>query len=69
MYKNIGKAFKEVRKRFEQDEIEFRNCKSSVDYVINNDENINTAYENLKNYVKRIIAKQEGDNDTETEHN
>ena len=27
------------------------------------------AYENLKNYVKRIIAKQEGDNDTRTEHN
>lgn len=69
MYKNIDKAFKEARKRFKQDEIEFKNCKSSVDYVINNDENINTAYENLKNYVKRIIAKQEGDNDTRTEHN
>lgn len=69
MYKNIDKAFKEARKRFEQDEIEFKNCKSSVDYIINNDENINTAYENLKRYVLEVITKQEGDNDTETEHN
>lgn len=69
MYKNFVKALEETSKRTEQDEMEFKNCKSSVDYVINNDENINTAYENLKNYVKRIIAKQEGDNDTETEHN
>lgn len=69
MYKNFVKALEETSKRTEQDEMEFKNCKSSVDYVINNDENINTAYENLKNYVKRIIAKQEVDNDTETEHN
>lgn len=68
IYKNFDKALEETNKRTKQDEIEFKNCKSSVDYVVNNDENISTAYENLKNYVKRIIAKQEGDNDTETEH-
>lgn len=66
MYKNFDKALKETSKRTEQDEIEFKNCKSSVDYVVNNDENINTAYENLKRYVLEVITKQEGDNDTET---
>ena len=66
MYKNFDKALKETSKRTEQDEIEFKNCKSSVDYVINNDENINTAYENLKRYVLEVITKQEGDNDTDT---
>lgn len=69
MYQNSLVATNRAMERIKQDEIEFENCKSSVDYVINNDENINTAYENLKKYVKRIIAKQEGDNDTETEHN
>lgn len=53
MYKNFDKALKETSKRTEQDKIEFRNCKSSVDYVINNDENINTAYENLKKICSR----------------
>ena len=69
MYKNFDKALKETSKRTKQDKIEFKNCKSSVDYVINNDENINTAYENLKKYVVGLTTKQEGDNDTETEHN
>ena len=69
MYKNFEKALKETSKRTERDKIEFKNCKSSVDYVINNDENINIAYKNLRKYVVGLTTKQEGDNDTETEHN
>lgn len=69
MYKNFDKALKETSKRTEQDKIEFKNCKSSVDYIINNDENISTAYKNLRKYVVGLTNKQEGDNDTETEHN
>jgi guanylate kinase len=69
MYKNFEKALKETSKRTERDKIEFKNCKSSVDYVINNDENINTAYKNLRKYVVGLTTKQEGDNDIETEHN
>lgn len=69
MYKNFEKALKEANKRTKQDEIEFKNCKSSVDYIINNDENISTAYKNLRKYVVGLTNNQEGDNGTETEHN
>lgn len=48
MYQNSLVATNRAMKRIKQDEIEFENCNLVVDYVIANNDNIETAYEELK---------------------
>lgn len=48
MYQNRLVATNRAMERIKQDEIEFENCNLVVDYVIANNDNIETAYEELK---------------------
>lgn len=57
MYQNSMLATNKAFERIEQDDIEFENCAANVDYVITNDDSIEQAYRELKNYVQRIMDR------------
>lgn len=63
MYQNSLVATNRAMERIKQDEIEFENCNLVVDYVITNNDNIETAYEELKNYIQAINKRQENKNE------
>ena len=63
MYQNSLVATNRAMKRIKQDEIEFENCNLVVDYVIANNDNIETAYEELKNYIQAINKRQDNKNE------
>lgn len=57
MYQNSLVATNRAMERIKQDEIEFENCNLVVDYVITNNDNIETAYDELKNYIQAITKR------------
>lgn len=63
MYQNSLVATNRAMERIKQDEIEFENCNLVVDYVITNNDNIETAYDELKNYIQAITKRQDNDNE------
>lgn len=63
MYQNSLVATNRAMERIKQDEIEFENCNLVVDYVIANNDNIETAYEELKNYIQAINKRQDNKNE------
>lgn len=63
MYQNSLVATNRAMERIKQDEIEFENCNLVVDYVITNNDNIETAYEELKNYIQAINKRQDNKNE------
>lgn len=63
MYQNSLVATNRAMERIKQDEIEFKNCNLVVDYVIANNDNIETAYEELKNYIQAINKRQDNKNE------
>lgn len=63
MYKNSLVATNRAMERIKQDEIEFENCNLVVDYVITNNDNIETAYDELKNYIQAITKRQDNGNE------
>lgn len=63
MYQNSLVATNRAMKRIKQDEIEFENCNLVVDYVIANNDNIETAYEELKKYIQAINKRQDNKNE------
>ena len=63
MYQNRLVATNRAMERIKQDEIEFENCNLVVDYVITNNDNIETAYDELKNYIQAITKRQDNDNE------
>lgn len=63
MYQNSLVATNRAMERIKQDEIEFENCNLVVDYVITNNDNIETAYDELKNYIKAITKRQDNGNE------
>ena len=56
-------ATNRAMERIKQDEIEFENCNLVVDYVITNNDNIETAYDELKNYIQAITKRQDNGNE------
>lgn len=63
MYQNSLVATNRAMERIKQDKIEFENCNLVVDYVITNNDNIETAYDELKNYIQAITKRQDNDNE------
>lgn len=63
MYQNSLVAINRAMERIKQDEIEFENCNLVVDYVITNNDNIETAYDELKNYIQAITKRQDNGNE------
>ena len=63
MYQNSLVATNRAMERIKQDEIEFENCNLVVDYVITNNDNIETAYDELKNYIQTITKRQDNGNE------
>ena len=63
MYQNSLVATNRAMERIKQDEIEFENCNLVVDYVITNNDNIETACDELKNYIQAITKRQDNDNE------
>lgn len=63
MYQNSLVATNRAMERIKQDEIEFENCNLVVDYVITNNDNIETAYDELKNYIQAITKSQDNGNE------
>lgn len=63
MYQNSLVATNRAMERIKQDEIEFENCNLVVDYVITNNDNIETAYDELKNYIQAITKRQDNGNE------
>lgn len=63
MYQNSLVATNRAMERIKQDEIEFENCNLVVDYVITNNDNIETAYDELKNYIQAITKGQDNGNE------
>lgn len=63
MYQNSLVATNRAMERIKQDEIEFENCNLVVDYVITNNDNIETAYDKLKNYIQAITKRQDNGNE------
>lgn len=63
MYQNSLVSTNRAMERIKQDEIEFENCNLVVDYVITNNDNIETAYDELKNYIQAITKRQDNDNE------
>lgn len=63
MYQNSLVATNRAMERIKQDKIEFENCNLVVDYVITNNDNIETAYDELKNYIQAITKRQDNGNE------
>lgn len=63
MCQNSLVATNRAMERIKQDEIEFENCNLVVDYVITNNDNIETAYDELKNYIQAITKRQDNGNE------
>ena len=63
MYQNSLVATNRAMERIKQDEIEFENCNLVVDYVITNNDNIETAYDELKKYIQAITKRQDNGNE------
>lgn len=63
MYQNSLVITNRAMERIKQDEIEFENCNLVVDYVIANNDNIETAYEELKKYIQAINKRQDNKNE------
>lgn len=63
IHKNSLIATNKAFERIDKDFSEFKNCNLIADYVINNDDDIETAYDELKHYIEAIISRQEHDDE------